>query len=99
MAHYSEAINKNPRWRFVDIYADEGITGTQKIKSAKDFMRMIRTVTKGKIDLILTKSVARFARNTVDSLKYVRQLKSLGVGVFFEEQNLDSLKTDSENAS
>ena len=59
-------------------------------------MRMIRDCKRGKIDLILTKSVARFARNTVDSLNYVRQLKALGVGVFFEEQNLDSMKTDSE---
>lgn len=95
VAHYSEAIAKNPRWRFVDIYADEGITGTQD-KKRPNFMRMIRDCNKGKIDLILTKSVARFARNTVDSLKYVRQLKALGVGVFFEEQNLDSLKADSE---
>lgn len=59
-------------------------------------MRMIRDCNKGKIDLILTKSVARFARNTVDSLNYVRQLKAKGIGVFFEEQNLDSLKADSE---
>lgn len=95
VAHYSEAIAKNPRWRFVDIYADEGITGTQD-KKRPNFMRMISDCNKGKIDLILTKSVARFARNTVDSLKYVRQLKALGIGVFFEEQNLDSLKTDSE---
>ncbi len=95
VSHYSEAIAKNPRWRFVDIYADEGITGTQD-KKRKEFMRMIKDCQKGKIDLILTKSVARFARNTVDSLKYVRQLKALGIGVFFEEQNLDSLKADSE---
>lgn len=95
VAHYTDAIAKNPRWRFVEIYADEGITGTLD-KKRKNFMRMIRDCKNGKIDLILTKSVARFARNTVDSLKYVRQLKALGVGVFFEEQNLDSLKTDSE---
>lgn len=95
VAHYTSAIAKNPRWRFVEIYADEGITGTLDRKR-KNFMRMIRDCNKGKIDLILTKSVARFARNTVDSLKYVRQLKALGIGVFFEEQNLDSLKTDSE---
>lgn len=95
VAHYSEAIAKNPRWRFVDIYADEGITGTQD-KKRKNFMRMIRDCDKGKIDLILTKSIARFARNTVDSLKYVRRLKAQGVGVFFEEQQIDSLKTDSE---
>ena len=95
VAHYTDAISKNPRWRFVEIYADEGITGTLA-KKRPNFMRMIRDCKKGKIDLILTKSVARFARNTVDSLNYVRQLKALGVGVFFEEQNLDSLKTDSE---
>lgn len=95
VAHYSEAIAKNPRWRFVDIYADEGITGTLA-KKRPNFMRMIRDCDKGKIDLILTKSVARFARNTVDSLNYVRRLKAKGVGVYFEEQNLDSLKADSE---
>ena len=90
VAHYTDAISKNPRWRFVEIYADEGITGTMA-KKRPNFMRMIRDCKKGKIDLILTKSVARFARNTVDSLNYVRQLKALGVGVFFEGQNLDSM--------
>lgn len=95
VAHYSEVIAKNPRWRFVDIYADEGITGTMA-KKRPNFLRMIRDCDKGKIDLILTKSVARFARNTVDSLNYVRRLKAKGIGVFFEEQNLDSLKADSE---
>ncbi len=95
VAHYSEAIAKNPKWRFVDIYADEGITGTIDTKRP-NFLRMIRDCDKGKIDLIVTKSVARFARNTVDSLRYVRKLKAEGIGVFFEEQNLDSLKVDNE---
>lgn len=95
VAYYTEAIAKNPRWRFVDIYADEGITGTMTTKR-DDFNRMIKDCDKGKIDLILTKSVARFARNTVDSLRYVRKLKAMGIGVYFEEQNLDSLKADSE---
>lgn len=81
MAYYTDAIAKNPRWRFVDIYADDGITGTLA-KKCDNFLRMIRDCEKEKIDLILTKSVARFARNTVESLKYVRQLKSKGVGVF-----------------
>ena len=95
VAYYTDAIAKNPRWRFVDIYADEGITGT--IAQKRDnFMRMIRDCEKGKIDLILTKSVARFARNTVDSLNYVRRLRAKGIGVYFEEQCLDSLKADSE---
>ena len=95
MSYYTEAIAKNPNWRLAGIYADEGITGTST-KKREDFMRMIRDCEKGKIDLILTKSVARFARNTVDSLNYVRKLKAMGIGVFFEEQNLDSLKADSE---
>lgn len=95
VAHYTDAIAKNPRWRFVDIYADEGITGTMT-KKRDNFNRMIRDCDKGKIDLILTKSVARFARNTVDSLNYVRRLRAKGIGVYFEEQCLDSLKADSE---
>lgn len=95
VAYYTDAIAKNPHWRFVDIYADEGISGTLASKR-NAFMRMMRDCDKGKIDLILTKSVARFARNTIDSLRYVRKLKAQGVGVYFEEQCLDSLKADSE---
>lgn len=95
VSHYTEAIMKNPKWRFVKVYADEGITGTLDRKR-ENFLKMIRDCKKGKIDLILTKSFSRFARNTVDSLKYVRQLKALGIGVFFEEQNLNSLTADSE---
>lgn len=86
---------KNPKWQLVKIYADEGITGTLARKR-DDFLKMIRDCEKGKIDLILTKSFSRFARNTVESLQYVRKLKALGIGVFFEEQNLNSLTTDSE---
>ncbi len=93
--YYTQAIAKNPKWRFVDIYADEGITGTS-VRKRDRFNKMMKDCEKGKIDLILTKSVSRFARNTVDSLKYVRKLKAKGIGVFFEEQNLDSLKADSE---
>ena len=95
VAYYTDIITKNPKWRFVKIYADEGITGTLA-KKRKCFLEMIRDCEKGKIDLILTKSVARFARNTVDSLRYVRQLKAMGVGVFFQEQNLDTRKIDNE---
>lgn len=95
VAYYTDAIAKNPKWRFAGIYADEGITGTQA-KKRIHFMRMIRDCEKGKIDLIVTKSVARFARNTVDSLQYLRKLKAMGIGVYFEEQNLDSLQLDSE---
>ena len=95
LAYYTDAIAKNPKWRFAGIYADDGITGTLANKRPR-FLDMIRDCEKGKIDYILTKSVARFARNTVDSLKYVRKLKALGIGVFFEEQALDSLKADNE---
>ena len=97
VAYYTDAIAKTPRWRFVDIYADEGITGVM-VKKRTNFMRMMRDCEKVKIDLILTKSVARFARNTVDSLNYVRRLKAKGIGVYFEEQALDSLKTENEMA-
>lgn len=95
MSYYRDKIMKNPKWRYVDIYADEGITGTLAEKR-EDFIRMIGDCEKGKIDLILTKSVSRFARNVVDSLKYIRQLKAMGIGVFFEEQNINSLTEESE---
>lgn len=95
VSHYTDLILKNPKWRFVRVYADEGITGTLA-KKRDDFMRMIRDCRKGKIDMILTKSFTRFARNTVDSLKYIRELKALGIGIFFEEQNLNTLTVDSE---
>lgn len=93
--YYTDHICKNPKWHFVGIYADEGITGTL-VNKRERFKEMIKDCEKGKIDLILTKSVSRFARNTVDSLNYVRKLKAMGIGVFFEEQNLDSLTADSE---
>lgn len=95
VSYYTEHISKNPKWRFVDIYADEGITGTMASKR-DDFMRMIKDCEKGKIDLILTKSVSRFARNVVDSLSYIRKLKAMNIGIFFEEQNINSLEEESE---
>lgn len=95
VAYYTEYISKNPKWKFVDIYSDEGVSGTGT-KKRTGFKKMIADCNKGKIDLILTKSVSRFARNTVDSLQYVRQLKSKGVGVFFEEQNINTLSEESE---
>lgn len=95
VTYYTNTISKNPRWRLVGIYADEGISGTQ-VKHRNDFKRMINDCRKGKIDLILTKSVARFARNTVDTLNYVRELKTRGIAVYFEEQNIDSLKINTE---
>lgn len=95
VAYYRDYISGNPKWVFVDIYADEGLSGTDTSKR-ENFKRMIRDCNRGKIDLILTKSVSRFARNTVDSLQYVRKLKAKNIGVFFEEQNINSLTADSE---
>lgn len=95
VSYYTEHISQNPKWRFVDVYADEGITGTM-VKKRENFIRMIKDCEKGKIDMILTKSVSRFARNIVDSISYIRKLKAMGIGIYFEEQNIDSLKEDSE---
>ena len=95
IAYYTDAIAKNPNWTFVGIYADEGITGTATTKR-KDFLRLMRDCEKGKVDYILTKSVSRFARNTVDSLVWTRKLRAKGIGVYFEEQALDSLKAENE---
>ncbi len=93
--YYTEYITRNPKWRFSGIYADEGITSTQ-VKKRDEFLRMIDDCEKGKIDLILTKSVSRYARNIVDCISYIRKLKALGIGIYFEEQNINSLTEDSE---
>lgn len=92
---YTEMIASNKEWEFAGLYADEGISGTRADKRPQ-FQKMIEDCHKGKIDMIITKSVSRFARNTVDCLDYVRSLKEIGVGIYFEEQNIDTLKSDSE---
>lgn len=88
-------IASNKEWEFAGLYADEGISGTRADKRPQ-FQKMIDDCHKGRIDMIITKSVSRFARNTVDCLDYVRSLKEIGVGIYFEEQNIDTLKSDSE---
>ena len=93
--YYSEFISGNPDWEMVDIYADEGITGTS-VEKREDFQRMMQDCRKGKIDLILVKSISRFARNTKDCLAAVRELKELGVSVLFEEQGIDTARVSSE---
>lgn len=95
MKVYSEMIAENPEWTFAGMYADEGISGTRADKRPQ-FQKMINDCIKGKIDLIITKSVSRFARNTVECLEYVRMLKNRGIGILFEEQKIDTLKSDSE---
>lgn len=95
ISYYTEKINGSAGWRMAGIFADEGITGTVDTKRP-EFLKMIRLCRNKKIDLILTKSISRFARNTVDCLKYVRELKSLGIGVIFEKENIDTMRIDSE---
>ena len=85
--YYFEKITSNPNWVFVEVYADEGISGTQTLKR-ENFLRMIKDAEDGKIDMLLTKSISRFARNTVDTLKYVRLLKSKNIPILFEEENI-----------
>lgn len=94
-SYYTDRIMRNPEWTLAGIFADEGISGTQAGKR-KEFMRMIRLCRKGKIDMILTKSVSRFARNTVDCLNYVRELKGLGIPVVFEKEGLNTMHMTSE---
>lgn len=88
--YYTEKINSNPEWRLVGIFADKGITGTSVLKRDR-FNKMIRLCKQGKIDMIIVKSISRFARNTVDCLHYTRLLKELGIDVFFEEQGIHSM--------
>ena len=95
--HYTEMLNRHKSWRLVDIYADEGISGTS-LKHRDAFVKMIADCKAGKIDLIVTKSVSRFARNVVDCIGYVRQLAAMQppVGVFFEMESIYTLNDSSE---
>ena len=93
--YYTNKINKNPDWQMAGIFADEGITGTQA-KKRPEFLKMIRLCRQRKIDIILTKSLSRFARNTVDSLKYIRELKELRIAVISEKENINTLTAESE---
>lgn len=94
-SYYTEKILANQEWTMAGIFADEGITGTSA-KKRPEFLRMIRMCKQGKIDLILTKSISRFARNTVDCLSYIRLLRGMGIGIFFEKENINTLDADTE---
>ena len=94
-AYFTELITSNPEWEFVDVYADEGITGTSAEKR-DDFQRLLKDCRRGRIDKILTKSTTRFARNTSESLMAVRELRDLGIGVCFEEQGIDTAQMSGE---
>ena len=89
MKSFRAKIDEHPGWVLVDVYADEGISGT-RVKHRKAFLRMIKDCEEGKVDYILAKSISRFARNTVECLYYVRYLQSLGVQLFFEKENIQN---------
>lgn len=93
--HYTEYIKKNPEWEFAGIYADDGISGTNT-KNREEFNRMIEDCEAGTIDMIITKSISRFARNTLDCLKYIRQLKENNIPVFFEKEAINTMDAKGE---
>lgn len=93
--YYTDKIMTNREWTMAGIFADEGITGTSARKRP-EFLKMIRLCKQKKIDIVLTKSISRFARNTVDCLNYIRALRELGIAVIFEKENINTLEADSE---
>lgn len=95
IAHYEGLVKANPDWELVDIYADEAVTGTS-VKKRLEFQRMIQDSLEGKIDLILTKSISRFARDTLTMIEYTRKLREHGVDVFFEKENIHTLSNQWE---
>lgn len=95
IAHYREFISANPEWELVDVYADEGISATST-KGRERFNAMIEDCKNGKIDMIFTKSISRFARNTVDCLNYIRMLKEMNIPVFFEKESINTMDSKGE---
>lgn len=94
VSYYSDLIQKHPGWQYCGVYADEALTGTKD--NRENFQRLLADCRAGKIDLVITKSISRFARNTVTLLETVRELKLLGIDVYFEEQNIYTLSADGE---
>ena len=94
VSYYSDLIQKHPGWSYAGVYADEAKTGTRD--SRESFQRLIADCKTGKIDAVITKSISRFARNTVTLLETVRELKGYGIDVFFEEQNIHTLSAEGE---
>lgn len=93
--HYEEIISKNPEWIFAGIYADDGISATST-KNREEFNKMIQDCMDGKIDMIITKSISRFARNTVDCLNYIRQLKAQNIPIYFEKESINTMDAKGE---
>lgn len=94
-SYFRAYIERHPDWELYRVYADEGITGTSTRKR-NDFNRMIAAAESGCFDFIVTKEVSRFARNTLDTLRYTRELKRLGIGVLFLNDNINTLDPDAE---
>lgn len=94
VSYYNKLIQSNPEWLFCGVYADEALTGTKE--NRQNFQKLLSECRAGNIDLIITKSISRFARNTVTLLETIRELKELGVDVYFEEQNIHSISPDGE---
>ena len=93
--HYTELIQRKKNWKFVPGYVDEGISGTST-KNRDDFNRMIRDARMGLFDFIITKEISRFSRSTLDSIRYTQELLDYNVGVFFQNDNINTLDSDSE---
>ena len=95
VGYYTEKIKSNPNWRLAGIYADDGKSATSTKKRA-DFQTMIDDCMAGKIDMVITKSISRFARNTVDSLTHIRKLKEKNIAVYFEKEGINTLEGSGE---
>jgi site-specific DNA recombinase len=95
VTHYTEYIQKNPEWELAGIFADDGISGTNT-KKRTEFNRMIDECMAGNIDMIITKSISRFARNTLDCLQYIRQLKDKNIPVYFEKESINTMDAKGE---
>ena len=94
VGYYSDLIRKNSEWEYAGVYADEGLTGTKE--NRPQFQRLLVDCRAGKINMVLVKSISRFARNTVTLLETVRELKALGIDVYFEEQHIHTISGDGE---
>ena len=89
ISYYNSSIQKTPGWQYAGVYADEALTGTKE--NRVEFQKLLKACHAGEIDMVITKSVSRFARNTVTTLKTIRELRLIGVDVYFEEQNIHTL--------
>ena len=93
--YFEDCIAENPHWTFAGGYVDEGISGTS-VEGREQFLKMIEDAKRGTFDLIITKEISRFARNTLDSLRYTRELLRFGVGVYFQNDNINTFDKDAE---